>query len=110
MPLPRDPPGDWHGDSYPFDMYLAHVGDDIRVIFQTDDGRLLVGSLPPVRAAQAWRRDPAGAVVAACLAKALARGRPGVLLEPAGQVRGNLVFRKALAGRKRLLELADVAG
>jgi menaquinone-9 beta-reductase len=53
-----DAPAAWRTDRYPFDMYLAAVGPDIRVIFQTDDDQLLVGSLPAVQRAQSWRRSP----------------------------------------------------
>lgn len=93
-----DAPPDWTGDGYPFDMYLAHVEDDIRVIFQTDHGQLLIGSLPAVSAAHAWRRDPLVA-----LRRNLARDSViGPLLsgaEPDGPVRGTLreryFFRQA---------------
>lgn len=51
-------PEAWTSAEYPFGMYLAHVGRYVRAIFQTDHGQLLIGSLPPVEEAQAWKRDP----------------------------------------------------
>lgn len=57
-----DAPPAWQTDRYPFDMYLAHIGADIRVIFQTDNGQLLVGSLPPVEVARSWKHDAASAL------------------------------------------------
>src|SRR5687768_4822518 len=36
----------------------------IRVIFQTDHDQLLIGSLPPVERAMAWRTDPGSALIA----------------------------------------------
>ena len=35
----------------------------IRVIFQTDHDQLLIGSLPPVEQAMAWRTDPDAALI-----------------------------------------------
>lgn len=53
-------PADWQSDWYPFDMYLGHRDEHIRVIFQTDDGQLLIGSLPPVEEGRSWTSDPLG--------------------------------------------------
>lgn len=53
-------PPAWGSADYPFDMYLAHRDHHIRVIFQTDDRQLLIGSLPPVQEARSWRQDPLG--------------------------------------------------
>lgn len=52
-----DAPTAWHTDEYPFGMYLAHIADDIRVVFQTDHDQLLIGSLPAVDAGRSWRHD-----------------------------------------------------
>lgn len=57
-----DAPAEWRGDRYPFDMYLARIGEDIRTIFPTDHGQLLLGSLPPVETALTWRSDAAAAL------------------------------------------------
>lgn len=51
-------PAAWRSERYPFDMYLAFQGPDIRVIFQTDHDQLLIGSLPPVEVAREWRAHP----------------------------------------------------
>ncbi len=55
-------PETWRSDRFPFDLYLAHVGDDIRTVFQTDHGQLLIGSLPAVETARGWRADAAAAL------------------------------------------------
>ena len=55
-------PAVWPTEAFPFDMYIGHDGSDIRVIFQTDNDQLLIGSLPSVRQAAAWRGDPLGAL------------------------------------------------
>jgi flavin-dependent dehydrogenase len=57
-------PAFWETDpAYPFGMYVANTGGYIRAIFQTDHNQLLIGSLPPVEQAMAWRRDPDAALV-----------------------------------------------
>lgn len=53
-----DAPDAWRSAEYAFDMYLAHVGAYVRVIFQTDHDQLLIGSLPPVAEARRWKHDP----------------------------------------------------
>jgi flavin-dependent dehydrogenase len=58
-------PAFWRTDpAYPFGMYLANTDGHIRVIFQTDHDQLLIGSLPPVEEAMAWRTDPDVALIA----------------------------------------------
>lgn len=57
-----DAPETWWTDRYPFDMYLAHVGSTIRVIFQTDDDQILVGSLPAAETARSWSSDAEGSL------------------------------------------------
>lgn len=58
-----DAPSRWTTDGeYGFDMYVGNTAGDIRVVFQTDDGQLLIGSLPTVEEAAAWRGDPDGAL------------------------------------------------
>ena len=55
----------WRTDpAYPFGMYVANTDGHIRVIFQTDHDQLLIGSLPPLDHAMAWRTDPDAALVA----------------------------------------------
>ena len=56
------PSGGTTDGEYGFDMYVGNTAGNIRVIFQTDDGQLLIGSLPIVEEATAWRRDPDGAL------------------------------------------------
>jgi menaquinone-9 beta-reductase len=58
-------PAFWRTDpAYRFGMYVANTGGHIRVIFQTDHDQLLIGSLPPVEQAMAWRTDPGAALIA----------------------------------------------
>ena len=58
-------PAFWRSDpAYPFGMYVANTDGHIRVIFQTDHDQLLIGSLPPVERAMAWRTDPGSALIA----------------------------------------------
>ena len=58
-------PAFWRTDpAYPFGMYVANTDGHIRVIFQTDHDQLLIGSLPPVEQAMAWRSDPEAALIA----------------------------------------------
>lgn len=82
-----DAPEAWRSDDYPFDMYLAHRGEHIRSIFQTDHGQLLIGSLPPVEEARSWRKRPLDALreslVEDPVIAPLVEGR-----EPDGKVRG----------------------
>jgi 2-polyprenyl-6-methoxyphenol hydroxylase-like FAD-dependent oxidoreductase len=58
-------PSFWRTDpAYRFGMYVANTDGHIRVIFQTDHHQLLIGSLPPVDQAMAWRTDPDAALIA----------------------------------------------
>jgi menaquinone-9 beta-reductase len=58
-------PAFWRTDpAYPFGMYVANTDGHIRAIFQTDHDRLLIGSLPSVEEAMAWRTDPDRALIA----------------------------------------------
>ncbi|RPI20006.1 MAG: NAD(P)/FAD-dependent oxidoreductase [Acidobacteria bacterium] len=52
-------PGFWNTDSaYSSGMYIGRVGEDIRVVFQTDDNQLLIGSMPPMSRISFWRSEP----------------------------------------------------
>ncbi len=88
-----DAPAFWHTDpAYPFDMYIGHVGDSIRTIFQTDHGHLLLGSLPPVSETKRWRDDPLGTLKADLASDSVV----GPLVEsadPDGKVRGTIKER-----------------
>jgi menaquinone-9 beta-reductase len=88
-----DAPAFWNSDpAYPFGMYIGHVGGNVRVIFQTDHDQLLIGSLPTVDKAQAWRRDP----LEALLADLASDPTTGPLIEgaaPAGKIRGTVQER-----------------
>lgn len=88
-----DAPAFWRSDpAYPFDMYVGKNGGDVRAIFQTDHGQLLIGSLPPVAETGPWRADPRGALVANLAAHPLT----GPLIEgsaPDGKVRGTVKER-----------------
>jgi flavin-dependent dehydrogenase len=52
-----DPPQAWHGPAYPFDFFLHFLGKHRRVIFSTDNGQLLIGTLPLIDAGREWRSD-----------------------------------------------------
>lgn len=55
----------WKDESiYPFDMYLEHVGETIRFVFQTDDAKLLISGVHAVDSMRGWRSDPLGALTA----------------------------------------------
>ncbi len=57
-------PAFWRTDpAYPFGMYIANTDGHIRVIFQTDHDQLLIGSLPPLEQAMAWRTDAEAALI-----------------------------------------------
>lgn len=57
-----DAPRAWAGDGYPFGMYVGHIGDAIRFVFQTDGGQLVVGTLPILPVPQHWREDMTAAL------------------------------------------------
>ncbi|HSK10059.1 MAG TPA: FAD-dependent monooxygenase, partial [Vicinamibacterales bacterium] len=83
--------------AYPFDMYIGKTGRDARVIFQTDGDQLLIGSLPPVAAAPAWRSDPEGALKAnlagdPATARLVAEGQPDGGVK--GTVKERYFFRR----------------
>jgi hypothetical protein len=79
-------------------MYVANTNGHIRVIFQTDRDQLLVGSLPPVEEAIAWRSDLDGALIAD-LASDSTTGPLIAGSAPDGRIRGTLkeryFFRRA---------------
>jgi 2-polyprenyl-6-methoxyphenol hydroxylase-like FAD-dependent oxidoreductase len=89
----------WRTDpAYRFGMYLANTDGHIRVIFHTDHDQLLIGSLPPVEQAVAWRAD----VDAALIADLASDATIGPLIAssaPSGRIRGTLkeryFFRRA---------------
>jgi 2-polyprenyl-6-methoxyphenol hydroxylase-like FAD-dependent oxidoreductase len=94
-----DAPALWRTDpAYRFGMYLANTEGHIRVIFQTDHDQLLIGSLPPVEQARAWRTDPDAALItdlaSDCLVGPLIAGAA-----PDGRIRGTVkeryFFRRA---------------
>ena len=92
-------PAFWRTDqAYPFGMYVANTGGDIRVIFQTDHDQLLIGSLPLVEQARKWRTDPDAALVAD-LASDSTTGPLIAGSAPDGHIRGTLkeryFFRRA---------------
>jgi menaquinone-9 beta-reductase len=90
----------WRTDpAYRFGMYLANTDGHIRVIFQTDHDQLLIGSLPSVEQAMAWRHD----VDAALIADLASDSTVGPLIAgsaPDGRIRGTLkerfFFRRAV--------------
>jgi hypothetical protein len=55
----------WTRDSaYEFDMYYAHLGRSMRVIFQTDDEQLLIGSVPELAELPDWKANPEAKLLA----------------------------------------------
>jgi flavin-dependent dehydrogenase len=52
-----EPPAVWRGPDYPYDFLLRFDNNDRRVIFSTDNGELLLGTLPPLDVARRWRSD-----------------------------------------------------
>jgi menaquinone-9 beta-reductase len=92
-------PAFWRTDpAYPFGMYVANTDGHIRVIFQTDHDQLLIGSLPPVKQAMAWRSAPDAALIAD-LASDATTGPIIAGSAPDGRIRGTLkeryFFRRA---------------
>jgi menaquinone-9 beta-reductase len=86
-------PAFWRTDpAYRFGMYVANTDGHIRAIFQTDHDQLLIGSLPPVEQAMAWRADPAGALIAD-LASDSTTGPLIAGSVPDGSIRGTLKER-----------------
>jgi 2-polyprenyl-6-methoxyphenol hydroxylase-like FAD-dependent oxidoreductase len=93
-------PAFWRTDpAYRFGMYLANTDGHIRVIFHTDHDQLLIGSLPSVEQATAWRHDADAALIADLASDSttgpLIAGSP-----PDGRIRGTLkeryFFRRAV--------------
>jgi hypothetical protein len=85
--------GIWKSDSrYPFDMYLGNTFGDVRVIFQTDNDQLLIGSLPSTERAQNLRFDPLTSLISDLssdpVTAPLIEG-----LKPEGKVRGTIKER-----------------
>lgn len=52
-----EPPAIWKSANYPYDLLLRFNGDNRRVIFSTDDGQLLIATLPRIEMAHDWRSD-----------------------------------------------------
>jgi menaquinone-9 beta-reductase len=50
-----DPPAIWESSEYPYDFLLRFVGQARRLIFTTDHGQLLLGTMPPIVDARRWR-------------------------------------------------------
>jgi 2-polyprenyl-6-methoxyphenol hydroxylase-like FAD-dependent oxidoreductase len=73
-------------------MYVANTHGRIRVIFQTDNEQLLIGSLPPVEEAAAWRANPDAALIAD-LASDSTTGPLIAGSAPDGRIRGTLKER-----------------
>ncbi|RPJ86450.1 MAG: NAD(P)/FAD-dependent oxidoreductase [Acidobacteria bacterium] len=85
-----DAPDFWRTDpAYGVGMYLGRLGAVIRVVFQTDDNLILIGSLTPLDKASSWRSDPLD-----CLTRDLIQDpfiRPIVEgSRPEGHVRGTV--------------------
>ncbi len=48
-----------HDSEYAFDMYFGRIERSMRVVFQTDEQQLLLGSLPELGELDSWRANPA---------------------------------------------------
>jgi 2-polyprenyl-6-methoxyphenol hydroxylase-like FAD-dependent oxidoreductase len=94
-------PAFWRTDpAYRFGMYLANTDGHVRVIFHTDHDQLLIGSLPPVEQATAWRTNPDAALIAD-LASDSTTGPLLAGSAPEGRVRGTVkerAFFRSAAG------------
>jgi len=54
-----DAPDFWRTDpTYGVGMYIGRLDSVIRVVFQTDDNQILIGSLMPLDQVSSWRSDP----------------------------------------------------
>ena len=88
-----DTPDFWNTEpEYQFGMYVGHSNGDIRLIFQTDNDQLLIGSLPPVEKVKVWQSDPLAALKTD-LSKDPLTGPLIEGLEPDGKVRGTVKER-----------------
>jgi hypothetical protein len=86
-------PAFWQTDpAYRFGMYVANTDGHIRVIFQTDDDQLLIGSLPATERASSWRSDPDAALIGD-LASDSTTGPLIAGSAPDGRVRGTVKER-----------------
>ncbi|HSF18799.1 MAG TPA: NAD(P)/FAD-dependent oxidoreductase [Vicinamibacteria bacterium] len=52
-----EPPPAWNGDEYPYDFLLRFVGSHRRLIFTTDEGEILLGTMPRADDRERWRTD-----------------------------------------------------
>lgn len=52
-----EPPAAWRSTDYPYDFLLRFSGKDRRVLFSTDDGQILLATLPLIDAARGWRAN-----------------------------------------------------
>jgi menaquinone-9 beta-reductase len=52
-----EPPPVWKSPAYPYDFLLRFTGNDRRLIFPTDDGQLLLATLPHLEVSRQWKSD-----------------------------------------------------
>lgn len=52
-----EPPAVWQTDAYPYDFLLDFVGIHRRLIFATDEGQILLGTMPTIETARLWPAD-----------------------------------------------------
>jgi 2-polyprenyl-6-methoxyphenol hydroxylase-like FAD-dependent oxidoreductase len=50
-------PAAWKTDAYPYDALIAHVGEDMLIVFQCDGGLLVIAVVPPQGVARSWGGD-----------------------------------------------------
>jgi flavin-dependent dehydrogenase len=86
-------PAIWHDEErFPFDMYVGNRKGVVRLIFQTDNDQLLIGSAPGLATCREWRHDPLAALTADLASDPLT----GPLIEgqqPTERVRGTIAER-----------------
>ena len=92
-------PSFWKADpEYRFDMYVSHVGGDIRALFQTDHDQLLIAGSPSTDQTRRWRANPQRELQAALghdpvLGPLIRESRPDGMVR--GTVKERYFFRRA---------------
>jgi len=50
-----EPPAVWHSERFPYDAIMRYTGTARRFVFTTDDGHLVMGTMPVLAEARRWR-------------------------------------------------------
>jgi len=87
------------GQTSAFGMYVGHRGAAVRVVFQTENDQLLIGSLPPLHDLPRWKADPLGTLTSDLMLdpeiEPLVAGK-GPVEKLRGVVRERFFFRRAV--------------